>query len=214
MDKVFCVKVGSLSTNCYIIASDKLNAIVIDPGAEADKIMQVINENNLHLKKIILTHGHFDHIGAISALKQKTGAEVYIHQNDEKALSDSKLNLSSFLSLPGVESVKADVILYDGDKITLDNIKLTVLHTPGHTKGSIVLIGDGCLYCGDTLFKGECGRTDLIGGDYGEMLSSLLKISKIEGNYITLSGHGESSNLNYERKNNQYMRRAQDEADI
>lgn len=214
MDNIICLQVGLLQTNCYIIASDKNNAVIIDPGAQPEIILDEIEKNSLQLKKIVLTHAHSDHIGALYDLKLKTGAQIYIHKDEADSLCDPEKNLTAAMNIKNFTPVSADITMSEGDEILLDNIKLKVLHTPGHTKGSVALISDGVIYSGDTLFKGECGRTDLPGGDYVEMLSSLKKLSGINGEYLVLPGHGESSDLSYEKKNNPYMRMAVNETDF
>ena len=205
MDKYFCVKVGILQTNCYIIESDQKNAVVIDPGDRAQDILNVLSTHGLTAKKIVITHGHNDHIGALYDLVQKTGAEVYIHKADASMISDTDKNLTSALHIKNYRAISEYNTVTDKDTIDLDNIHLTVMHTPGHTEGSMILLSDGAIYTGDTLFKGQCGRTDLPGGSYEQMLDSLKKISEINGEYIVLPGHDEQSTLSAEKANNPYI---------
>lgn len=214
MSRVYLVRVGVLETNCYIIATEKNNAIVIDPGAKADLIIGELKDKELCAKKIIITHAHNDHIGALYELKQATDAKVYIHSADAEALNDPDKNLNAVLHIKNYIPVPADVQVNDSDLITLDEVTLKVMHTPGHTKGSMILIGDDVIFTGDTLFRGECGRTDLYGGSFTQMLDSLRKISKIEGEYVILPGHDQSSTLDDEKKYNRYIRQANNEADF
>ncbi len=208
MDKVICVKVGILQTNCYIIESSKKNAVVIDPGDKPLVILSELEKRGLTAKKIVITHGHNDHIGALYDLVGKTGAEVYIHEADADKLTDPVKNLTSAMNMKNFKPTYEYITVRDGDKITLDDIRFTVIHTPGHTEGSMILLSDGVIYTGDTLFRCECGRTDLPGGSYEQMLCSLKRISEIDGEYRILPGHGAESTLNFEKAQNPYIKLA------
>ncbi len=200
------ISVGELSTNCYIIKTDNNNAIIIDAGANAKGIMDFIDKNNLTVKALVLTHGHFDHIGAVSEIKDKTGAKVYIHESDAELLDDADNSMAIHLiDMKNYIITKPDVLLKDGDTIEVDEVKLTVIHTPGHTKGSCVFITGEVMFAGDTLFCGGIGRTDLYGGNMQTMKASLKKLALINDDFTVLSGHGDQTTLSYEKRTNPYM---------
>ena len=161
--KMVVMQVGMLGVNCYIVVSDSQNAAVIDPGGEAERILDYLQANKLTLQKILLTHGHIDHIGAVKALKERTGAEIYIHASDAEMLSDPVKNLASPFRM-AYQPVSPDHTFSDGSQISLDEITFTVMHTPGHTKGSSVFLTGTTMLSGDTLFQGSIGRIDFYGG--------------------------------------------------
>lgn len=202
--KIIVMQVGMLSVNCYIVVSDSQNAAVIDPGGEAERILDYLQTNKLTLKRILLTHGHIDHIGAVKVLKDRTGAEIYIHDLDAEMLNDPVKNLASPFRM-AYQPVSPDHIFSDGSRISLDEITFTVMHTPGHTKGSSVFLTGTTIFSGDTLFQGSIGRTDFYGGDYEAMQRSLKKLSELETDYTVLSGHGEKTTLGEEKKYNPYL---------
>ncbi len=204
--KINIFPVGMLSTNCYIIESDQKNAMVIDAGANAKGILEFCKNQGITIKMLVFTHGHFDHLGAMTKLVEETSAKTYIHELDEELMiAPEKTQSRFFSSFAGYDGAKADVCYHDGDTITLDDISLKVMHTPGHTKGSSILIGEDEIFTGDTLFAGAVGRTDLHGGSSTELLKSLKKIANIEGDYTLFTGHGESTKLSYEKRTNPYM---------
>lgn len=191
---ILSLAVGPLQSNCYILGSE--SALVVDPGGNPGKILDLIRTNNISISGILLTHAHFDHISAAARIVEKTGAKVYIHSLDEPGLRDENLNLSRMAGCK-VNAVAADVLLSDGDKVACDNLELTVLHTPGHTPGSICAYWqDGessCLISGDTLFEGTWGRTDFPGGNPGHMAESLRRLEReIPRGTRVLPGHGTS----------------------
>ncbi len=203
--KIKTIPVGMLEENCYIISTQNNNAVAIDCGAEAEKIMRYLENEKLTLKKILLTHGHFDHIGAVAEIVAKTNATVYIHSLDSEMLSDNTLNLALTIGAK-VKSVDEFVEIKDGDIITQDEFEFKVLHTSGHTKGGVCYICENSIFSGDTLFKGEVGRTDFPGGSFPEILASVQKIARLEGDFDVYSGHGESSTLERERNQNMYIK--------
>jgi len=187
--------VGMLRTNCFLVADIKSReASVIDPGfdseSEANPILREIARNGLEVKYIIDTHGHSDHIGGNAPLKKLTKAPILIHEYDSALLS----------SLP------ADRRLHDGDLIEVGSVKLRVIHTPGHSKGSIVLLGADCVFSGDTLFAGSIGRYDLPGGSLREIQSSLRnKLMTLPDHFKVYPGHGPVSTIGEERRNNPFL---------
>ena len=198
--------VGELETNCYILGDEKTReGIVIDPGGDFKLIEKALKELNLDIKYIVLTHGHGDHIGVLSELKKYTGAQILIHKEDAEMLSNPEKNLSVFsynpFSAPG-----ADRLLRDKDKIGIGKIKLEVLHTPGHTEGSISLFTDKIIFSGDLIFYGSVGRTDLPGGSYQRLLRSIQdKILDKTDDTVIYPGHGPATSVGEERRNNPFL---------
>lgn len=204
--KITQIVVGALSTNCYIITTDKGNAIVLDPGGCYDRI--VSNLGDTPVIAILLTHGHFDHIDAADALKKATGAPLYVHEADnEMIISADKCLHYQLCDDHDFVPLKADHLLKDGDTVSFDDVTLTVMHTPGHTKGSCIYYGveSGVMFTGDTLFAGTLGRTDHYGGDHKVECESLKRIAGIAGDFKILPGHGEHTTLEQERRSNPYM---------
>lgn len=195
--------VGPLSVSCYVVADPATKeACVIDPGADASKIMNFIRKNGLDLKFVINTHGHGDHIAANKDL----GVPVYIHAADKDCLTDPKKNLSAGIFMFDIISPEASRILEDGDTIELGKLKFKVLHTPGHTKGSISLALDNMIFTGDTLFHCGVGRADLPGGDEDELLDSIRnKLLVFRDDTVIYPGHGGSSTIGEERRNNPFL---------
>ncbi len=204
--KVNQLGLGVLKTNCYIIQSENKNAAAVDIGGESEVLLEFLEKNGLTLKKILLTHGHFDHIGGVEQVRKATGAEVYIHHLDAPKLSDCNENFGAAFGITDIEPVTEYNEISDGDIITLDEIQFRVMHTPGHTKGGVCYITDGVIFSGDTLFKNSMGRTDSPDGDDSEMIQSLKKLKMLEGDYTVYPGHNFSTTLNRERLNNPYMR--------
>lgn len=204
--KVTTLMVGQMEVNCYLVSCEKTKeSIVIDPGDDAEKIMNKLKEDRLHVSYIINTHGHADHIGGNQELKHLTGASLLIHKADAEMLIDAKQNLSVFIGDP-ILSDPADRILNDGDTIEVGSIKLTVLHTPGHTKGGICLLTDDTLFSGDTLFAESVGRCDFPGGSMPELIQSIhSKLMVLNDSVTVLPGHGPSTSIGKERQSNPFL---------
>ncbi len=204
---VICLGVGLLETRCYIVYKDgERECAVIDPGGSLDKITARLNELDLTVGKILLTHGHFDHILALSELKRATGADVLIGRGDAALLTDSSLNLLSKFMPRRYNDTSADILLSDGDKFSVGGINYTVLETPGHTSGSVCYLADGdALFSGDTLFRLSVGRTDFPTSDSNQMNSSLARLRELPNELTVYPGHGENTSISYEKAHNPYF---------
>lgn len=195
MLKIDALALGDYQTNCYIIreaASE--TCCIIDPGYEPERVLSYVNSLGLSVEAILLTHGHFDHVGGVSLLAAETDCDVYIHPQE--------------LSLPPM--LTAGPIYHthtyeEGDRLQLAGLTLDVVHTPGHTPGSVCLLTDTAMFAGDTLFAGSCGRTDLPGGNPRQMQDSLLRLSRLDGSYRVYPGHGGFTDLDREKASNPYM---------
>ena len=195
------IPVGDLETNCYVVTNEAtLECVVIDPGDESNTILNYIEDNHMKVCAIFLTHGHYDHVGAVDCIAEETGAVVYMNPKD-----DAK-NIDSFqfpYSLP--ENGKP---LNDGDIIIEAGISFEVICTPGHSLGSVTLKAEDALFTGDTLFRGSCGRTDLDGGDSTAIFESLKKLCSLDGDFEIYPGHMDCSSLIREKTFNFYCRKA------
>ena len=198
--------VGGLATNCYILGDEESRqAVVIDPGGDFGIIEASLKKLKLEVKYIVLTHGHIDHIGALSKLKKATGAEILIHSKDSAMLSDPSQNLS-FFSGDDVIATKADRLLQEGETVQCGEITLEVLHTPGHTPGGISLLTDKMIFTGDALFCGSIGRTDFPGSSHQGLITSIKdKLLSKDDDCIIYPGHGPSSTIGEERRNNPFL---------
>jgi glyoxylase-like metal-dependent hydrolase (beta-lactamase superfamily II) len=185
MLNVQTVVVGMVSTNCYIVSDpETLEAVIIDPGDRADRILHFVRKNNLTVRYIFLTHGHFDHVLALEDVRRETGAKAVVHE---------------------AEPADADVLARHGDTFPLGGYTFELLHTPGHTPGSGCYRVSNLLFTGDTLFEDDCGRCDLPGGNYEKMLESLRFLASLEGDYTVYPGHDVSTTLSRERTHNRNM---------
>ena len=193
--------VGQLETNCYVVTDENaLVCAVIDPGDESNTILDYIEDNKLSCKAILITHAHFDHVSAVNAMLEATGAELYMCEKDLKL---AKTGASGRFTPP-----ENTHFYKDGDEVKVAGLTFKVMETPGHTPGGVTLICGDALFTGDTLFRGSCGRTDLPGGDMRAELRSLKRIASLEGDYEVYPGHAESSMLSIEREHNPYVRHA------
>lgn len=202
--KILRMVLGSYATNCYVIFSEN-DAVIIDPAANAQAIIDALNENNITPTKIFLTHAHPDHFGALDNIREQYGIEAYICEKDEKMLEERSKELKNMLGK--YESIKADKYYKSGDKILFENTFFEVIETPGHTPGGVCLKIDDILFSGDTLFLGSIGRTDLPGGNFDVILQSLDNLMKLDSNVIVLPGHGDSTAIGYEKIHNPFIRK-------
>ena len=197
MLKINTMELGIYFVNCYLIReAQSKTCVVVDPGGHPNKVLTYLESNGMTLEAILLTHGHFDHVGAVKELAEKTGCRVYLHAAD--------------LLLP--ENYTAGPLYYthtydEGDVLELAGLTIRVLHTPGHTEGSVCLVVDDVIFSGDTLFCHSCGRTDLPGGDPEAIMTSLARLKAMEGDYRVLPGHNRATTLAVEREYNPFMKK-------
>ena len=199
---------SGFTTNTYIITDEETGATaVVDPSLPEESLIEKLSGKDVQY--VLLTHGHFDHTCGVKLVKEKTGAKVVIHKDDDEMLHDVTKNEFK-INCKGYEfpEVDADVLAEDGTELMLGNTKITVMHTPGHTMGGVCYLfkEDLVMFSGDTLFKLCAGRTDLYGGNGRQELRSLSNIGELEGNYKVYPGHEEDTTLDFEREYNRYMR--------
>jgi hydroxyacylglutathione hydrolase len=185
------LQLGMYGTNCYIVGSKTTKeGMIIDPGAEAKSILQTVNKAGLIIKLIVITHGHMDHTGALEEVRKATGAPVAIHKADAENL---------------VRVLPTDILLNGGENLAVGDLTYGIIHTPGHSPGGICLYGQGVLFCGDTLFQGSIGRTDL-GGDYNQLMNNIInKLMVLPDETIVFPGHGPETTIGAERSSNPFI---------
>ena len=195
MLQIHTLPLGDYQTNCYILHQEgNRDCLVIDPGYEPEIILSHLSEKGLTIQAILLTHGHFDHVGAVRELAAQTDCRVYLNPKE--------------LAMPPM--LTAGPLYYthtygEGDRLDIAGISLLVLETPGHTPGSVCLITENHLFSGDTLFRGSCGRTDLPCGDHRAMTGSLKRLAALREDYNVYPGHGSNTTLAREQKTNPYL---------
>lgn len=204
--KLHKLTLGELQTNCYILADEESKqAILIDAPANADLILNLLEENDYTLQEILLTHAHFDHILALAEVKQRTGAPVSVHADDALFLEDSALNLAHYINHVW-QPVAYDKLMRDGDIIRLGDERIQVLHTPGHTQGCVCFLIGNTLISGDTLFRRSVGRVDHPGGNLQQEIQSIReKLMPLSDELLVYPGHGPSTTIGEERRENPYL---------
>ena len=196
MINIKTLALGAYQTNTYLVWEETSpTCVVIDPGYEPDTILDEAKKLGKEITAVLLTHGHFDHVGGVRELAAETGCPVYLHEAE--------------LSMP--PQMTAGPLFYtntygEGDFVEAAGLSFKVLHTPGHTPGSVCLLCENAMFSGDTLFWGSCGRTDLPGGSWATIRKSLLRLAALSGDYDVYPGHGDATTLSFERKMNPYMR--------
>ena len=198
--------VGQLGTNCYVVTDETtLSCAVIDPGAESGTILNYVDDNHLKVEAIFITHGHYDHTGAVISVYEATGATVYIH-----ALDVNMEGMDEEMRYKG----GSEMCFYkEGDVIPVGKLEFHVMETPGHSRGSVTLRCEDALFTGDTLFRGSCGRTDFPGGSTPVIMASLRRLASLEGNYEVYPGHMDATTLDLERRFNPYVLDAMEDRD-
>jgi hydroxyacylglutathione hydrolase len=204
-----CLAVGPFATNCYIVGSEETKqGIIIDPGDDAAAILGRVADLGLDIKMLVLTHGHIDHVGALKAVKEATGAEMAIHADDAKSLRGLRGVLQSII-VPGLFyplPPPPERLLRDGDSLDVGGLHFEVLHTPGHTPGGICLLGEGVVFSGDTLFNYGIGRTDLPGGSYHRLVESIRsRLLALPDDTVVYPGHGPETTIGAERAGNPFL---------
>lgn len=206
MIKVDFISSGDFQVNCYLVYDDTTKkAIIIDPGVDGQKVINKIEKLQLKPELLINTHGHFDHMFSDDIIRQKYNIPLAIHKDDTNMLSDAEFNFS--LSMGNPVTVNSADIIFDKDETKETSFcKYKVIHTPGHSKGSVCILIDNILFAGDTIFKNSIGRTDLVGGNYSEIVTSIQTLKDIlPKDIIICPGHGPFTTLENELKNNPYF---------
>lgn len=200
-----CIETGDYCTDTYLIIEGS-DAIVIDPGDDYERIVARLNRLGAQARHVLITHAHFDHIGAVARFA-KDGTSVYISKVDYDALVQSDFYVDLGFFGETVEPFTADVVVSDGDRLSLCNHDFTVMATPGHTPGGVCyILDDKYIFSGDTLFRLSVGRTDFPFCSHADLMQSVRKLFSLAGDYTVYPGHGDSTNLNFERENNPYVR--------
>ena len=212
--EVLRLVVGPLDVNCYVVwDKETLSAFVVDPGGDAQVIADEVKRRGLNVKYVINTHGHFDHIGANAEIKAITGAAIAIHGLDAPLLQTASVQ-SSFFGLNVASQPEPDIAFEDGETINAGAIEVSIIHTPGHTRGgiSIYIEDEGVLFTGDTLFAGSIGRTDLPGGSYDDLIGSINNsILTLDDEVMVFPGHGPHTTIGEERRTNPFLAQAEAE---
>lgn len=205
------ITLGALATNCFVVwCEESKEAVVIDPGFSTEDegrktVLNMIEANGLTVKYIIDTHGHADHTSGNGVVEKATGAPILIHELDAPLLGESGKDWASMFGYQ-ISSPSADKTLRQGDMIQFGRCTLNVLHTPGHTPGGISLVGDNCVFVGDTLFQGSIGRTDFPGGSYKALIRSIKEeLVVLPDNFTVYTGHGPTTTIGEEKRNNPFL---------
>ncbi len=205
--KVYTLHLGELGTNCFIAETGKGNCVAVDIGGDSELFLEFIKNRNLNLTKILVTHGHFDHINGIEAVRKATGADVYIHENDASMLESSEKSLHNYMSGEPFSPVSQYIVVRDNSIINDGDYNFSVMHTPGHSYGSVCYLCEDVMFSGDTLFAESIGRTDFPGSNPHFMENSLKKLKQLDKDYRVYPGHGETTTLSDEKKYNMFMNR-------
>ncbi|MBE7444674.1 MAG: MBL fold metallo-hydrolase [Planctomycetia bacterium] len=198
--------VGYLAVNCYIIGSKKDNkAIVIDAGGDHEEILNTLKKHNLTLQFIINTHAHFDHVGGVQPLQDLTGAQFLLHREDVVLLNYLDNQTEAF-GLPSIPKPKVYRPLADNEEILIGNEVIRVIHTPGHSPGSVCFLINHAAFVGDTLFAGSIGRTDIFGGSYDKIINSIkTRLFTLDDHVIVYPGHGTFTTIGEEKQHNPFF---------
>lgn len=199
---------SGVSANCYIVYNENKKGVIIDPGSKRSQITEIIDSEEIEVKKILLTHGHADHIYSLESIKKEYNVPVLVHQGDYEMIKDGNMNFSNQMFGRPIE-VEADKKITGEEVLEIDgNFKVKVLHTPGHTPGGVCYLIGEALFTGDTIFANSIGRTDFPGGNYDEILESIEeKILTLPEDTILLPGHGPKTTVKLEIENNPFIKR-------
>lgn len=196
MLKIHILPLGAYQTNCYIVHEENSKTCaILDPGYDGERVLAYVEKLGMTVDAVLLTHGHFDHVGGVRALAEKTDCRVYLCEEDE--LLPPELTAGQLFYTQGYG---------EGDTVEAAGLRFQVLHTPGHTPGCVCLMTEDALFCGDTLFAGTCGRTDLPGSSPAAMCHSLARLAGLTEDYRIFPGHAESSTLSVEKQYNPYLK--------
>lgn len=196
--------VGPLQANCIIVGDEATKkCIIVDPGDEPDRITGAVNEMGLTVELILCTHGHFDHMGVVSDVKKDTGAKVALHKDELETYRNSE-DMAAFWGFCVDTPPEPDILLSDGDTVTVGDTSFAIFHTPGHSPGGICLYGDDVVITGDTLFQGSIGRTDFQGGDMERIKQSFRRLMALPEDTKVLPGHGPATTIGHEKKWNMF----------
>ena len=202
--KIDTLCLGDYQTNCYVVRDEASAACaVIDPGCQSERILAFLEKEGLQLNAILLTHGHFDHVGAVEALVKATGCRIWMREGD---YTQRKNPMNDYLYPIHDQNFCEIDFCEEGEMITVGGLTFVTMETPGHTWGSVCYLCEDALFSGDTLFAGSCGRIDLPGGDRAAMLNSLERLAETEGDYRVYPGHGPATTLSEEKRVNPYLK--------
>ncbi len=205
---VKCLPVGELETNCYIVADEATRVgVLIDPGAEPERILEAVKRANVKISAILVTHGHFDHVGAVASLQEVLNVPLWCSEIDSPwAINCAKQGLEFGVRVAKAPA-KVDFYLVEGETVCYDPLSFRVMHTPGHTPGGVTLVIGKYAFTGDTLFAGSVGRSDFEGGSHKELMDSIRrKIYSLEDDTIVCPGHGPQSTIGEEKRTNPFVR--------
>ena len=202
--KAVCLPGAGMSCNCYLARTENGGGWIVDPGDDPERILSAVKGNDFAPQAVLLTHAHFDHIGAARAVCSALAIPLWVGAGDAAFLTDADSNLSRRYSSVEINNLRADRLLREGDVLSQGTESLRVLETPGHTPGSLCFLGDGILFSGDTLFYESIGTMDFPGGDWNSMRSSIVKLQALPGDYVIYPGHGETTTMEHERNHNPY----------
>lgn len=202
------VVVGVFQENCWVVGSRRTReAVIVDPGDEPEEILALARDMGLEVKLIINSHAHIDHIMAVRPVQEATGAKFLLHPDDLEIARAMPQMAARWLGYEPPPPPEPDVLLADGDVVEVEGLRLQVIHTPGHTPGSVSFYGEGMLFSGDTLFRGSIGRTDLPGGSYPQIMASIIdKLLVLPDETVVLPGHMQQTSIGFERQVNPFIR--------